>query len=106
VASELNRTVRGPMAATGATVGPFRFRRASSGYDSVRVSLYTQPGASAWVGTVSLQTSDPDQNSWVTIDSWTADGAQGFTPGGDCDIRWYFTSRTSGTPIGSIVSNA
>lgn len=93
------------MASSNSTVGPYRFRRASTSYGTVRVSVYTPTGG-AWVGTITLQSSDPDQNVWVDEDMWTADGAQTFTPGGDCDIRWKFTTYTSGTAIGSIVSNA
>ena len=103
--AENNQTVRGAMASANATVGPFRFRRASTAYGTVRVSVYTPMGG-AWVGTITLQSSDPDQNVWVTEDQWTADGAKTFTPGGDCDLRWKFTTYTSGTAIGSIVSNA
>lgn len=88
------------MTASDTYVGPFRFRRQSSGYDSVRVFVY-----GTWTGTVTLQTSDPDQSSWIDEDVWTSNGSQSFTPGGDCDIRWKFT-RTTGTAIGSIVSNA
>lgn len=89
------------MASDQATIGPYRFRRASAGYDSVRIAVY----GSTWAGTVTLQTSDPDQQAYVDEAEWTGNGAASFTPGGDCDIRMIFT-RTSGTVFGSIVSNA
>lgn len=104
MASELNRTVRGALGSSGATVGPYRFRRSATTYDTVRVMLYT-PAGGAWSGTITLQTSDPDQNAWVNeVDGdFTADTAYVFEPGGDCDIRWKFTTYTSGTAIGAIV---
>lgn len=88
------------MATDESYVGPFRFRRASTAYGTVRVFLY-----GTWAGSVYLQVSDPDQNVWINEDVWTANGSSIYTPGGDCDLRWWF-DRTSGTAIGSIVSNA
>lgn len=55
---------------------------------------------------MTLQTSDVDRGAWVDEDIWTVNGAKTFTPGGDCDIRWIFTSRTSGTCIGAIINGA
>lgn len=98
---ENNKTVRGAMAATSSYTNPFRYRRQSTAYDTVRLFLY-----GTWTGTVTLQISDPDQGSWIDEDVWTTNGSAIYTPGGDCDLRWFFTSRTSGTAIGSIVSNA
>jgi len=103
--AENNQTVRGALTAADSTVGPYRFRRASTSYGTIRISLYTPTGG-AWAGTITLQSSDPDQNVWVNEDEWIADGAKTYTPGGDCDLRWKFTTYTSGTAIGSFVSNA
>jgi len=103
--AENNQTVRGALASLNSTVGPYRFRRASTSYGTLRVSVYTPTGG-AWAGTITLQSSDPDQNVWVSEEAWTADGVKTYTPGGDCDIRWKFTAYTSGTAIASIISNA
>ena len=103
--AENNQTVRGALTAADSTVGPYRFRRASTAYGTIRVSVYPPTGG-AWAGVITLQSSDPDQNVWVDEDEWIASGAKTFTPGGDCDLRWKFTTYTSGTAIGSFVSNA
>ena len=97
--AQTNQTVRGPMATTSAVTPVYQHRRGANPYSTVRVMLY-----GTWAGTVSLQTSDVDRGAWVTEDTWTANGAQVFTPGADCDIRWIFTSRTSGTCIGAIIN--
>lgn len=102
MAQVANTTVRGAMAATADTTPTYKYRRASTAYSTVSLMVYT---GSAWVGTIAIQISDPDRNSWVTIDSWTADDFKTFTPPSDCDIRMYFT-RISGTPIGAIINNA
>ena len=93
------------MGVVNATTGTYRFRQASTPFTSVRVFVYS---ASAWVGTVSLQTSDPDQNVFITDSTTakTANAAYAFTPGGDCDIRLTCTAYTSGIPIGAIVGLA
>jgi hypothetical protein len=97
--AQTNQTIRDELTATTDATAVFKYRRASTPYSTVRVMLY-----GTWVGTVTLQTSDPDRNVWVDEDAWTANGAAVFEPGGDCDIRWYFTSRTSGTAIGAIIN--
>lgn len=102
MASVNNTTCRGPMAAADAVVGPYRYRRAGTPFSTIRVMVY-----GTWVGTIKLQTSDPDQNVWVDepTGSYTASIAQVFEPGGDCDIRWVFSSYTSGTAIGAIINS-
>ena len=104
MAQETNTTVRGPMAEDGATTPIYRFRRTGTPYSTVRIMVYT---GDAWVGTIRIQTSDPGRNAWVDEPngSFTADTAQVFEPGGDCDIRLIF-DRTSGTPIGAILNGA
>lgn len=96
-----NTTVRGPMTAANAVVGPYRYRRASTPHSTVRVMLY-----GTFVGTFKLQTSDPDQGVWVDepTGSYTAATAQVFEPGGDCDIRWVCSAYTSGTAIGAVIN--
>ena len=84
------------------TTPTYRYRNASTARSSVGLMVYT---GSAWVGTIQIQISDPDRNSWVTIDEWTADDLKTFSPPCDIDIRLQFT-RTSGTPIGAIINNA
>lgn len=101
----VNQTVRGAMAADGDVTPVYKFRRAQTPYSTVRVMVYTPTGG-AWVGTVKVQTSDPDRNVWVDEPggSFTSDTAQVFEPGGDCDIRLRFT-RTSGTVIGAVINS-
>ena len=103
MAQETNTTVRGPMESAGAATPTFRFRRTGTPYTSVGVMVYT---GTAWVGTIQIQISDPGRNSWVTIEEWIVDGYKSITPPSDCDIRLYFSARTSGTPIGAIINNA
>lgn len=100
---ELNRTVRGAMEATSDVVGVYRYRRGVTASATVRVMLY-----GTWTGTCTLQTSDPGQNAWVDEPdgAFTANTAKVFEPGGDCDIRWIFTSRTTGTALAAIINTA
>lgn len=97
--AQVNQTVRGPMAATSDVTPVYKHRRESTPFQTMKVMVY-----GTWVGTVSLQTSDPDRGVWITEDSWTANGSMIYTPGANCDIRCIFTSRTSGTPIGAIIN--
>jgi hypothetical protein len=103
MSSNINTTVKTALSATSDTTSVFQFRRRLTTFPSVRVML-----AGTWVGTVTLQTSYPGADAWVDEPSgvFTANTAQVFEPGGDCDIRWVFTSRTSGTCIASVISNA
>lgn len=101
MSSELNRTVRGAMAASNEYVGPFRYRRNATVFPTIGVMVY----GSGWTGTVDVQVSDPDRNVWVTLDSWTANDCKELTPPCDLDVRLFFT-RTSGTAVGAIISNA
>lgn len=97
-----NTTVREALSATSAATPAFQFRRRLTSYNTVRVML-----SGTWVGTMQLQTSYPGSDAWVNEPSgdFTANTAQVFEPGGDCDIRWVFDSRTSGTCVASIISN-
>ena len=103
MSSDPNTTVRGTLEATSDTSPVFRFRRRLTNFPTVRVML-----SGTWVGTVTLQTSYPGSDAWVdeTDGAFTANIGLMFEPGGDCDIRWIFTSRTSGTCVASIVSNS
>lgn len=98
-----NSTVRGAMEATSDTVGVYQYRRGKTPYSTFRIMLY-----GTWVGTCTLQTSDPGQNVWVNEPDgeFTANTAKVFEPGGDCDVRWIFTSRTSGTARAAIINLA
>lgn len=102
MSSDVNTTVRGSLAATSDTTPVFKFRRRFTPYGTVRVML-----SGTWVGTVQLQTSYPGSDSWVDEPNgdFTANTGMVFEPGGDCDIRWIFDSRTSGTCVASIISN-
>lgn len=90
------------MATDGDTTPTYKYRNASTARNTVGLLVYQ---GSAWVGTIQIQISDPDRNSWVTVEEWVANGFKEMTPPCDIDIRMRFT-RTSGTPIGAIINNA
>lgn len=95
-----NVSVVGDMAATSATVGPFLYRAQSAARQTVHAQL-----SGTWVGTVDLETSTPGQDSWVSVGSYTANASEILDLGGSVDIRWKFTSRTSGTAKGAIIND-
>lgn len=103
--SEVNKTVRGPLGALNAVTPTYRYRHLQASQPTLLTILYT---GTAWAGTMALQVSDPDQNSWVTVTSgsFTANVVFPYTPYGDCDLRWCCTAYTSGTAIGAIISAA
>ena len=79
----------------------YQFRRQSTSRDTVRIYVY-----GSWSGTVTLQTSVPGANSWIDEPSgdFTSNSAQVFEPGGNCDIRFKFTNRVSGTALVAIIN--
>ena len=95
-----NVSVVGDMAATSATVGPYLHRAQSAARQTVHVQL-----SGTWVGTVDLETSTPGQDSWVSIATFTSNASTTVTFGGSLDIRWKFTSRTSGTAKAGIIND-
>ena len=103
VLGERNRTIYGALAATSDVTPVFRYRRDVNGLASFNTVALILSGA--WTGTVTLQASSPDYNSWVDVPgfAFTVNVATGLTFSGSIDLRWIFTSRTTGTALGHIV---
>jgi len=96
-----NTSFTDALAATNDVSTVYQFRRQSTSRDTVRIYVY-----GSWSGTVTLQTSVPGANSWIDEPSgdFTSNSAQVFEPGGNCDIRFKFTSRVSGTALVAIIN--
>jgi len=96
-----NTSFTDALAATSDVSTVYQFRRQSTSRDTVRIYVY-----GSWSGTVTLQTSVPGANSWIDEPSgdFTSNSAQVFEPGGNCDIRFLFTNRVSGTALVAVIN--
>lgn len=61
--------------------------------------LFTFRLSGTWVGTADLQVSDPDAETWITIDQFTANTKEAVAPINPGDYRIKLSAYTSGTVL-------
>lgn len=103
IRGRINVSAGGQLAATSDTSPVFRFRTDRENDVPFRTAALILTGT--WVGTVSLQYSAPDMGVWDVVPGavFTANTFQSIDLPGSVDLRWIFTSRTSGT-VNAMVS--
>lgn len=90
----INREVNATLSSGSPLSATYKFRK-RKGLDILGYSI-----DGTWTGTVVLQSADPGTTDWVTVanGSFTANASGTFVPGNNKDLRFNFSTATSGTP--------